>query len=67
VTFRDLYSFRRYRGVKSEVVDDVQAKVDLFKKTLLTGKFKKKCFPIHGDIDPRLVCKFRDIWLTGNR
>jgi len=20
---------------------------------------------IHGDIDPRLVCKFREIWLTG--
>jgi len=22
---------------------------------------------IHADIEPRLVCKFRDIWLTGNR
>jgi len=21
---------------------------------------------IHGDIDPSLVCKFREIWLTGN-
>jgi len=22
---------------------------------------------IHADIEPRLVCKFREIWLTGNR
>jgi len=22
---------------------------------------------IYGDTDPRLVCKYRDIWLTGNR
>jgi len=36
-------------------------------KRPLTGKFSKMFSKrIHGDIDPRLVCKFREIWLTGN-
>jgi len=35
-----LYSFRRYRGLKSEIVDDFHAKVDLFgKKDHLRANF----------------------------
>ena len=41
MTFRSLYSFRRYRGLKSKVVDDFHAKVDLFgKKDPLWANFK---------------------------
>jgi len=32
MTFRDMYSFRRNRGLKSKVVDDVQATADVFGK-----------------------------------
>ena len=64
MTFQDLQSFRRYRGLKSEVVDDVHAKVDLIGKKKFSKMFSEK---IHGDIDPRRVCKFCEIWLTGNR
>jgi len=66
VTFRDLYSFRRYRGRKSEVADDFHANVDLSgKKDPLRANFQK-CFPkgIRRLADPRLVCKFREIWPT---
>ena len=45
MTFQDLWSFRRYRGLKSEVVVDVHATVDLFgKKDPLWANFQK-CFP----------------------
>ena len=65
MTFQDLYSFRRNRGLKLEVVDDVQAKLDVFGKRPLTGKFSKMFSErIHADIDPRLVCKLREIWPT---
>ena len=38
------------------------------KKTPYTGKFSKMFSErIHADIDPRLVYKFREIWLTGSR
>jgi len=38
------------------------------RKTPLMGKFWHMFSErIHGDIDPRLVCKFHEIWLTGNR
>ena len=59
MTFHDLYSFRRYHGLKSEVIDDVHAEVDLFgKKRPLTGTFSKMFSKkIHHDIDPRIVCK----------
>jgi len=54
--------------MKSEVVDELQAQVDVFRKRALTGKFSQLFSErIHGDIDSRLVCKFREIWLTGNR
>ena len=34
----------------------------------LKGKFKKNYSEgIHNVIESRLVCKFREIWLTGNR
>ena len=67
MTFRDLYSFRRNSGLKSEVVDDVQAKFDDFGKRPLRGKLSKMFSKrIHGDIDPRLVCKFREIWPIGS-
>jgi len=47
--------------LKSEVVDDVHAKVGLLEKRLLTGKFPQMFSErIHGDIDPRVVCKFRE-------
>ena len=45
MTFRDLYSFCRYRGLKSEVVDDVHAKVDLFGKKDPLRANLHKCFP----------------------
>ena len=39
-----------------------------WKKTPLTGKFSQICSErIHHVSEPRLVCKFREIWLTGNR
>ena len=38
------------------------------KKWPLKGKFSKRYSErIHHLIEPRLVCKFREIWLTGNR
>jgi len=40
----------------------------LFEKRPLTGKFTKICFKrFHRLADPRLVCKFREIWPTGSR
>jgi len=47
-----------------------QKLIDLFfgKKRPLASKFSRMFSErIHGDIDPCLVCKFREIWLTGNR
>ena len=42
VTFHDLYSFRRYGSVKSEVDDDFHAIVDLFgKKDPLQANFQR--------------------------
>jgi len=36
-------------------------------KRPLTGKFSKMFSKrVHADIDPRLVCKFREIWPTGS-
>ena len=68
MTFQDLYSFPRNRGLKSEVVDDVLAKLDVYGKRPHTGKFSKMLSErIHGDIDPRFVCKFGEIWLIGSR
>jgi len=68
MTFEDLYSFRRNCGLKSEVVDNVQAKFDFSEKRPLTDKFSQNFSErIHADMDPRLVCKFREIWLTENR
>jgi len=54
---------------KSEVVEDGRPKfASLEEKDPLRTNFHK-CFAkrIHGDIAPRLVCKFREIWLTGKR
>ena len=49
-------------------VDDVHANVDLFEKRPLTSRFSKMFSKrIHHLSDLRLVCKFREIWLTGNR
>jgi len=44
-------------------------KTCLFKKRQpLVGRFSKSCSErIHHFSDPRLVCKFREIWPTGNR
>ena len=54
--------------MKSEVVDDVYAPFDLFGKRPLTGKFSQMFSEsILGDIDPRLVCKFGEIWPTGSQ
>jgi len=39
-----------------------------WKEQPFMGKFSKFCSErIHHLTDPRLVCKFREIWLTGNR
>jgi len=39
-----------------------------WKERPLKGKFSKKNSDrIHHVTEPRLVCKFREIWLTGNR
>ena len=54
--------------MKSEVVDDVHAPFDLFgKKTPYRQIFSNVSERILGDIDPRLVCKFGEIWPTGNQ
>jgi len=54
--------------MKSEVVDDVHAPFDLFgKKTPYRQIFSNVSERILGDIDPRLVCKFGEIWPTGSR
>jgi len=52
----------------SEVVQDFSRKVTfLEKKQPLTEKFSKFCSEkIHRLADPRLVCKFREIWPTGS-
>jgi len=43
-------------------------KLTFFEKRPLTGKFSKMFSKrIHHLSDPRLVCKFSEIWLTGNR
>jgi len=44
------------------------SKISRFRKRPLTGKFSQIFSEmIHVDIDPRLVCKFREIWPTGSR
>jgi len=46
----------------------IAQKLPFRKKSFLTGKFSKMFSErIHADIEPRLVCKFREIWLAGNR
>jgi len=63
MTFQDLYSVRRNRGLKSEVVDDFHTPFELLEKRPLTGKFSQMFSKrIQGDIDPRLVCTFGEIW-----
>jgi len=57
-----------------EIVAWSQKSLTTFKQNLmfsekrpLTGKFSKMFSErIHADIDPRLVCKFREIWPTGS-
>ena len=53
----------------SEFVGNSGEKFAFFwKKRLLTGKFLTFCSKrIHRDTDRRVVFKFREIWLTGNR
>jgi len=41
MSFRDLYSFRRYRGLKSEVVEDFSQKVAFLKKDPLRENLQK--------------------------
>jgi len=70
MTFRDLYLglLRRNRGLKSEVVDDDHVPCQVFGKTPLTDKFSEMFSErIHRLADPRLLCKFREIWPTGSR
>jgi len=43
-------------------------KLPFWKKRPLTGKFSKiRSDRIYRDTDPRILCKFREIWLTGSR
>ena len=52
---------------RPEVVDDVHAKVGLFGKRPLTGKFSQTFSQrVHHLSDPHLVGKFCEIWLTRN-
>jgi len=69
-------SFRRsiglslgsYRGLKSQVVEDFRPKCAFLQKRPLAEGFSKMCSErIHRVTDPRIVCKFREIWPTGNR
>ena len=65
---RFVFISEKSRGHKSELVDDVHAPFDLFgKKTPYRQIFSNVSERILGDIDPRLVCKFGEIWLTRNR
>jgi len=62
---QDFKSFQRYHGLKSEVAEDGRPKIAFFEKRPLTGKFSKIFSErIHHLSDPRLVCKFREIWPT---
>jgi len=69
MTFRDFKSFRGYRGLKSEVTEDgIAQKLSFWKKRPLTGKISRMFSEsIHHLSYPRLVCKFYEIWPTGNR
>jgi len=61
-------SLGSYSGLKSRVVGNFGQKFAFLKKRTLTGKFAEFCSErIHRLTDPRLVCKFREIWPTGNR
>jgi len=56
--------------MKSQVVEDFGDKFALFEKNdPLWGNLQNEfCSErIHHDTDPRLVCKLREIWPTGNR
>jgi len=49
--------------LKSEIVDDDHG---FWKKDPLRANFQKNYSErIHHVTEPRLVCKFREIWLTG--
>jgi len=76
-TFHDLYSCRRNRGLKSDIVDDVQAKVDVFgKKTpygqIFTNVFRKdswrrrstSCVQIAWNLADQKLVKSCIIYLT---
>ena len=45
MTFRDFESFRRYRGLKSEVAEDGRPNVDFFGKKDPVRANYQKCFP----------------------
>ena len=77
MTFQALYSFRRNRGLKSEVVDDVQVKFDVFgKKTpyiqIFTNVFRKDswrhrstfCVQISWNLADRKSAKSCVIYMT---
>ena len=70
MSFHRSISLGSYSGPKLQVVGNFGQKFAFFekKKQPLMGKFSKFCSErIHHLTDACLVCKFCEIWLTGNR
>jgi len=66
-TFADLYRYRVLGAWSCKALKILEQNLP-FEKTPLTGRFSK-FWPerIHRDMDPRVVCKFREIWPMGSR
>jgi len=65
--FSSISIIRSYAGLKSKVVQIFPEKLLFWKKRPLTGKFSKiRSERVHRVTDPRIVCKFREIWPTGS-
>jgi len=63
----DLQSLRSYGALQSGDIELFWRKMFFFEKTTPNGKFSQFCSErIYGDTDWHVVCKFREIWPTGN-
>jgi len=66
MNFHRSISLGSYSRLKSEVVEDFPPKYAFLEKRRLMESFSKTCSErIHRDTDPRLVCKFHEVWSTG--
>jgi len=68
------HDFPRFVFISDKSRPEVGSRVKIFTQKLPLGEKDplRANFPemfletIHGDIDPRFVCKFREIWPTGS-